>query len=82
MTEDEKIRAEYAASVSLLTEAERDKLWKDARAYCFDLMDGKIPRTPANLAKFKKQVEILTADCDPDSLTEFIETVTKVLSDA
>jgi hypothetical protein len=51
LTEDEKIRADYEASVSLLTEAERDKLWQDAKAYCWDWMAGKIPRTPANSAK-------------------------------
>jgi hypothetical protein len=76
-TEDEKIRADYEASVSLLTEAEREKLWNDAKAFCEDWLADKIPRTPANSAKLKKQIDILTVDCDPDCLAELIDTITK-----
>ena len=77
MTEDEKIRADYEASVSLLTEAEREKLWNDAKAFCEDWLADKIPRTPANSAKLKKRIDILTVDCDPDCLAELIDTITK-----
>ena len=72
MTEDEKIRADYNATVSLLSEAEREKLWNDAKAFCIDFYRGKIPRTPENVAKLEKQIEIFTADCDPDRLAELI----------
>ena len=67
-------RADYKASVSLLTEAEREKLWNDAKAFCWDWLAHKIPATPANLAKFKKQVDIFTADCSPDSVTKLLDT--------
>ena len=70
MTEDEKIRADYAASVSLLTEAERQKLWNDAKAYCRDWKVRKIPRTPANSTKLQKQLDIFIIDADPAPTTD------------
>jgi hypothetical protein len=72
MTEDERIRADYAATVSLLSQAEREKLWNEAKAFCIDFCQGKIPRTPQNVAKLEKQIDIFTADCDPDRLAELI----------
>ena len=72
MTEDEKIRADYAATVSLLSVAEREKLWNDAKAFCMDFCQSKIPRTPENMTKLEKQIDIFTADCDPDRLAELI----------
>lgn len=70
MTEDEKIRADYAASTSLLTEAERQKLWNAAKVFCKDWKLGKIPRTPANLAKLQKQIAIFIIDADPAPTTD------------
>lgn len=63
--------------MSLLTEAEREKLWNDAKAFCWDWKLGKIPRTPANSAKLKKQIDIFTVDCDPDLLAELIDRIIK-----
>ena len=79
MTEDEKLRADYAATVSLLSEAERDKLWNDAKAFCMDFIHDKIPRTPKNMAKLEKQIELFTVDSEPDQLAELITKIRRYL---
>lgn len=77
MTEDEKIRAEHEARVSLLSEADREMLWQAAKAFCWDWKVGKIPRTPENSAKLQKQIDIFMVDCDPDRLAELLDAMTK-----
>ena len=80
MTEYEKLRADYAASVSLLTDDERQQLWEGAKAYVSDWLEGKIPRTPESLSKCRKQWDIVSLDCDPDAPVEFDKAMPSILT--